>query len=314
MDLWGTRISSWGAVTYIEPGAGEAGIAHMQELNADLVVSTHWATNYYAMHCENRPLTAMYCPDVKINTLFRYPCDLTLASMPMGYKRARTMHKHRYSDTNIKLVPFLIRREAFDISLDKNVNRRKVGLKENTFTVLLADGGYGIGKMKPMVEELLKRDLPINVVAVCGKNAELFEYFKTLKSKGKTLFMPLGLVDNMFELIACADICCGKSGASMMAEPCFFGVPQMITHYATDIERWIGKYYIKSVRTAIKEFKPKKAVDKLEYFYNHPEKLKPYSDNALKQRSNYGAEKCARYIFGLLCTRYPELKDGTELY
>jgi hypothetical protein len=313
MDLWGTKISSWGAVAYIEPGAEEAGVRHMEELKPDLVVSTHWATNYYAMHCDNRPLTAMYCPDAKINTLFRYPCDLTLASMPTGYNRARTRHHHRYNDDNIKLVPFLIRNEAFEVSLDKKENRRKLGLDEDKFTVLLADGGYGIGKMKPMVEELLKRDLPINLIPICGKNTELYEYFLTLKGGKNTNFKPMGLVDNMFEFIASADLCCGKSGASMMAEPCFFGVPQLITHYATDIERWIGKYYLKYVGSAIKEFKPKRAVNKIEKFVNNPALLEPYRQNALKQRSNYGAEKCARYIFGLLCTRYPALKDGTEL-
>ena len=117
----------------------------------------------------------------------------------------------------------------------------------------------------------------------------------------------------MLEIIAAADITCGKSGASMMAEPCFFGVPQIITHYATDIERWIGKYYIKTVGSAIKIFNTKRAVDKIEEFISHPEKLEPYRRNAEAQRSNYGAEKCARYIFGLLCKKYPELKDGTEL-
>lgn len=313
MDFWGTKISTWGAVKYIEPGAAEAGIKHMRELNADLVVSTHWATNYYAMKLTDRPLTAMYCPDAKINTLFRYPCDLTLVSMPTGYRRAVTRHKKRYKNGNIKLVPFLIRGEAFAVSADKRENRRKLGLNEDNFTVVLADGGYGIGKMKPMVEELLKRDLPVNLVAICGKNKTLYEYFQTLKSKGNTCYRPLGLVDNMFEYLASADVCCGKSGASMMAEPCFFGVPQIITHYANDIERWIGKYYLKTVGSALKIFKPKKAVDKIEEFVRHPERLEPYRANALRQRENYGAEKCARDIFGLLCTRFPELKDGTEL-
>lgn len=313
MDFWGTAISSWGAVVYIEQNAAEAGIAHMEELKPDLVVSTHWATNYYAMHMKERPLTAMYCPDVKVNTLFRYKCDLTLTSMPTGYRRARRMHFRRYNDDNIKLVPFLIRKEAFSISTDKKVNRELIGVDADKFTVLLADGGYGIGKLKPMTEELLKRDLPINLVPVCGRNRELYEYFATLSSKGGTTFKPFGMADNMLNIIAASDIACGKSGASMMAEPCFFGVPQLITHYATDIERWIGRYYINTVGSAIKIFDVSKACDKIEEFVASPEKLQPYRQAALAQRSNYGAEKCARYIFGLLCKKFPELKDGSEL-
>ncbi len=314
MDFWGTKLSTWGAVVFIGKGAHKKGIKHMEELKPDLVVSTHWATNYYAMKMKNRPLTAMYCPDAKINTLFRYPCDLTMTSMKLGYDRAINKHKRRYNEDNLKQVPFLIRKEAFTIPTDKKALREKLGVPAENFTVLLADGGYGIGKMKPMVKELLKRDLPINVIAVCGKNKSLYEYLSSLKSSGKTVFKPMALVDSMLEIIACADVCCGKSGASLMAEPCFFGVPQIITHYANDIERWIGKYYIEDVGSAIKEFEVDRAVDLLEKFAANPDLLEPYRQAAVAQHENYGAEKCARYVFGLLCTRFPELKDGSELY
>lgn len=313
MDFWGTKLSTWGAVVFIGNGAHKKAIKHMRELKPDLVVSTHWATNYYAMKMKNRPLTVMYCPDAKINTLFRYPCDVAMTSMQLGYDRAMTKHKRRFNKDNLKKVPFLIRKEAFTIPSDKAVLREKLGLPADRFTVLLADGGYGVGKMKPMVEELLKRDLPINVIAVCGKNEALYKDLSAMQSRGTTAFKPMSLVENMLEVIACADVCCGKSGASLMAEPCFFGIPQIITHYANDIERWIGKYYIEDVGSAIKEFEADKAVDLIEKFAVNPELLAPYAKAAEAQRENYGAEKCARYVFGLLCTRFPELKDGTEL-
>ena len=314
MDLWGTKIATWCSVVLIGPKAYKNGKKYMQELKPDLVVSTHWATNYYAMRIKNRPLTATFCPDAKINTLFRTSCDLVMTSTQFGYDRALRKHKRRFNKDNLKKVPFLIRKEAFTIPSDKAVLREKLGLPADKFTVLLADGGYGLGKIKPMVEEILKRDLPINVIAVCGKNEALYNDLCKLKSKGNTVFKPMGLVDNMLEVIASADISCGKSGASLMAEPCFFGVPQIITHYANDIERWIGKYYIEDVGSAIKEFDSIAAVDLVEKFSKEPELLIPYQQAALTQHDNYGAEKCARYIFGLLCTRFPELKDGTELY
>ncbi|MDE6372961.1 MAG: hypothetical protein K2L72_00510, partial [Clostridia bacterium] len=213
MDFWGTDISSWGAMVYIGKGADKRGVAHMTELKPDLVVSTHWATNYYAMKMKDRPLTAMYCPDAKINTLFRYPCDLALTSMPTGYRRAMKMHRIRFNQNNLKLVPFLIRKQAFEVGADKKSLRRSLGLDENKFTVFVANGGFGVGKAKPMCEELLNRDLPINLIVVCGKNEELYKYLSGLQSKGNTVYQPLGLVDNIMELLACSDICCGKSGA-----------------------------------------------------------------------------------------------------
>lgn len=314
MDFWGTKLSTWGSVVFIGNGAHKRAIKHMTELKPDLVVSTHWATNYYAMKMKNRPLTVTYCPDAKINTLFRYPCDMVMTSMKLGYDRAMSKHKRRFNKDNLKKVPFLIRKEAFTIPDDKAALREKLGLPADRFTVLLADGGYGVGKMKPMVIELLKRDLPINVIAVCGKNESLYKELSALSSRGNIVFKPMSLVNNMLEVIASADVCCGKSGASLMAEPCFFGIPQIITHYANDIEHWIGKYYIKDVGSAIKEFEVDKAVDLIERFAADPKLLESYKKAAEAQHENYGAEKCARYIFGLLCTRFPELKDGTELY
>ncbi len=314
MRLFGVRLSSWASITFIGFGATRQGVKHMAELKPDLVFSTHWATNYYAMKMKDRPITAMYCPDVWMNTLFRYPCDLALLSMPRGYERAIKMHKIRFTEKNLKLVPFLIRKEAFGISPDKAALRREIGVDEDKFTVLVADGGYGIGKCKETCEELLKRDLPINLIAVCGKNEELYNYLKGLQAPEKTVFKPFGLVNNMLQIIAAADVSCGKSGASLMAEPCFFGVPQIITHYASEIEKRIGEYYLEDVGSAIKEFDVKKACDLVENFAARPELLKPYSDAAFTQRANYGAEKTARYLFGLLCKKYPDLKDGTELY
>ncbi len=314
MRFWGVKLSSWGAVDFIGWGALKKGVKHMTELKPDLVVSTHWATNYYAMKMKNRPLTAMYCPDVWMNTLFRYPCDLALLSMPKGYNRAMKMHKKRFNEDNLKLVPFLIRKEAFAVSPDKAKLRREIGVDENKFTVLVADGGYGVGKCKKTCEELLKRDLPINLIVVCGRNEKLYNYLMGLKSLGNTVFKPFGLADNMLEIIAASDVSCGKSGASLMAEPCFFGVPEIITHYACEIEKRIGEYYIEDVGSAIKEFNVKKACDLIESFSKSPELLTPYRDAALTQKENYGAEKSARYIFGLLCKKFPALKDGTELY
>ena len=314
MDLWGTKISTWCSVALIGPGALKKGVEHMNELHPDLVMSTHWATNFYAVRMKQRPITVMYCPDAKINTLFRSPCDLVMISTKFGYDRALNKHKRRFNKDNLKKVPFLIRKEAFTITKDKAALREKLGVPADRFTVLLADGGYGVGKMKPMVKEILKRDLPINIIAVCGKNEKLYKELSAMQSRGTTVFKPMGLIDNMLEVIASADLSCGKSGASLMAEPCFFGVPQIITHYANDIERWIGKYYLEDVGSAIKEFDAVRAVDLVEKFAADPTLLEPYRQAAIAQHDNYGAEKCARYIFGLLCNRFPELKDGTELY
>lgn len=309
MEFWGVRLSSWATMKFLKLGSRKPAYKYMDELKPDLVVSTHWATNYYAKKCKCKPLTVMYCPDAHVNPLFRYPCDVAMVSNSAGYETALKRHPRRLNEENFKLVPFLIREEAFTIHATKQEARRKLGFDENKFTVVLAEGGYGIGKMADICKIVIDRDLPVNLVAVCGRNEELYKEFLSLQTKGNTNFYPMGLIENMFEVLSAADLFCGKSGASMSAEPCFFGVPQIITKYATNIERYIGKYYVEIVGSALKIFKPDKVVDKIEDFLARPEELEPFRRNALAQRQNYGAEECAKIIFDLLCIKFPHLKD-----
>lgn len=313
MELWRTHISSWASMNHLVEGAAKRAIKHMDELSPDLVVTTHWAPNYFAKKCKSKPLTAMYCPDIRINPMFSYPCDLAMVSNAEGYKVALKKHPLRFNENNLKQVDFLIRSEAFSVPRDKRAMRKKLALAEDKFTVLLMEGGYGIGKMEEIVKIVLERDLPVTLIPVCGRNTALYERFKEMKSGGKCELYPQGLVDNIFEFMVAADLFCGKSGANSMAEPCFFGVPQIVTKFATTIERDIGNYYVRSVGSAMKIFSPAKVADKIEEFLKNPEKLKPYADAARANSKNYGAQKCADYIFELLLTRFPHLRGENGL-
>lgn len=309
MEFWRIHLSTWASMTFLKLGSRKPAFRHMDELKPDLVFSTHWATNYYAKKCKCKPLTVMYCPDTDVNPLFSYNADIVMVSTPTGYNKALKKHPLRFNENNLKQVPFLIRDKAFKISSDKRALRESLGLDPDKFTVVLAEGGYGIGKMEEICNIILERDLPVNLVPVCGRNEELYNKLQKVKSKGNTLFKPVGLADNMLEIVASADVFCGKSGANMCAEVCFFGLPLIITKYATTIERNIGKYYIDYVGNALKIFEPVKVVEKLEEFINNPELMEPYKKAAQAQRSNFGATECAKMIYDLLCTKFPELKD-----
>ena len=312
MDFWGVYISSWATMSCYVPGVRPPSVAYMEKLAPDLVVSTHWATNYYATKMKNKPITAMYCPDAYICTLFRYPADLCMVSMETGYRHALKKHPVRFNEENLKLVPFSIRKEAFEVSMDKAENRRALGWEENKFTVILVEGGYGIGQMKRICELLIERDLPINLVPVCGKNEELYEYFKSLKTGKNISFYPQGFAQNIFQMIAASDLFCGKSG-NIIAEPTFFGVPAIITNCATVIERRIAEYYVDHVGSAVTLFDPIKVADRIEECLQNPALLDGYRARALAHRENhYGSEAAADYIFSLLVAKYPHLAEEAK--
>ncbi len=313
MDLWGVQIATGATMRHCKAGTRKAGILHMAELKPDLVVSTHWATNYYAEHLDPKPLTAMYCPDAEMNPLFCYDCDLAMVSTDTGYEAARKKYAHRFNEKNLRRVPYIIRNEAFDLPRDKKELRRRLGIPEDKFTVLLAEGGYGIGRMEEICEVVLARDLPVTLIPVCGKNVELYEKLRTMKSRGKTTFVPVSFTDRMLEYEAASDLFCGKSGANVIAEACFFGVPQIVTHYATNIEQHIGEYYVETVGSALKIFDAAKTVDQIEEFLNDPAKLEPLRLAAESQRGNYGTEKSVKLLFELLAEKFPSIRrEGDE--
>lgn len=309
MDFFGPEFLSKVIMDLYIPGAGKEATAHMEELNPDMVVSTHWATNYYATKIDKKPITVMYCPDVQVIPLCRFASDLTLVSAPRGYERALKKHPKRFNEDNLKLVPFAIREEAFSIPLDKAENRRRLGLKEDQFTVVLFEGGYGLGKMNKIVELLAKTDLPVTIVAICGQNKVSYEALRKIEPSPTVTLIVEGFCENILEYIASADVFMGKSGASSVAEPCFFGVAEIITKYATTMERDNAEYYIEDVKNSVAIFDPQKAVDKIAELIAHPEMLEEMQNNALKIHENFGSEKTVDLLWEMLCKRFPELKS-----
>ncbi len=306
MDVFGSEIDNRFMMKWIAPKAYKEAVAHVDEIGADLIVSTHWAPNFYARHAKSKPLTVTYVPDAYINPVFRYSCDLTLCSMQTGYDEALARHKKRYNKDNLKLVPFCIRSEAYNYSLDKAENRKLLNLPLDKFTVTLAEGGYGLGKMEEICKLALKRDLPITLIPICGKNEELFNKLSSLKNGKNAVIKPISFTPHLFGYVASSDLFLGKSG-NMIAEPTFYGVPSIITKHTTNIEKHIADYYVNYLKCAINILNPEKIVDELERFISDNTLLNPLIENAKQARDLFGAEKTADYIFELLKTKYPEL-------
>lgn len=303
-ELFGTKLSTFASMQAVAPFAYQKGVEHMKTLAPDVVISTHWATNYYASRLENKPMTIMYCPDAQLNKLFEYPCDLLLISMPSGYEKA--LKKRQYTEQNLRLVPFFIRNEAFEIARrDKAALRRELGLPEDKFTVVLAEGGYGIGKLEEMSRLLIKEHTPMTVLAMCGTNEKLYQELSALESTDEVTFRPYPFTEKILEIEAAADIFCGKSG-NILAEPTFFGVPSMVTHYANSIEQNIAEHYIQTVGCAIKEFSSENAVRMLKRFAAHPEELAPYRDAALAYHEHFGTDQAADIIWSEIVKRFPD--------
>ena len=289
------------------PGAKKEARAHFEELRPDMVVSTHWSTNYYAHTLDKTPLTAVYVPDSHVIPLCYYPSDKVMVSTRIGYEKA-LKKKRRFNDKNLALVPFAIRSEAFLLPTDKSEARALLDLDEK-FTAVLFEGGYGLGKMSKIVKALVEADVNMNVIAICGKNKKLYSRLSNIKCNGKTNLIVKGFCEDALLYVASADLFLGKAGASSVAEPNYFGCAEIITKCATSMEKRNADHYVNEVKNAVKISSVKKAVEKIIELEGNREILKEMQQNALKVHDQYGSEKIADVLWEMLCEKFPHLKQ-----
>lgn len=275
----------------------------IKKVNPDLICSTYYSPSHFAIECKGQngfnPIVATYTPDPIVYPAWDRRSDLYFVNNEQAYARAL---KSGFKKENLRIVPFVLRNNIKDVPLDKNLNRKNLGLKENKFTILLASGAYGTKKDKKVVDSFLKADLNANLVVICGKNKDLLDYCKSVKlsSESKTSFYPVGFTDRMFEYNCASDIFIGKSGANAMVESYYFGVPTIITSHANPLETEIAKFYIDRKGCGKQIFNTQKLI---KYVKNYMQDSTLQEDFKIKLNAYHdasGAEKVADELFNEL--------------
>ncbi|MBF0485520.1 MAG: hypothetical protein HQL16_03290 [Candidatus Omnitrophica bacterium] len=101
--------------------------------------------------------------------------------------------------------------EKFTLARDPKEIRRKLGLKEDKFTVLLSTSSFGFGPIEEL-SRLLKDE---QMIIICGNNKILFD---KMSSQGNPLHKVCKFVDNMEELMSASDVMLTKPGGLSITE------------------------------------------------------------------------------------------------
>jgi processive 1,2-diacylglycerol beta-glucosyltransferase len=121
---------------------------------------------------------------------------------------------------------------VFAASKDKRAMRRKHGLEEDRFTILVSAGGFGVGPVGHLMKALSRREHRARVVAVCGRNealrSELSGAIRAFPKTSKVAFTLLGFTTEMDELMAAADLFVGKPGGLTTSEALAKGLPMVV--------------------------------------------------------------------------------------
>lgn len=239
------EVFPFGAKCVLPVGFGSfivKGREYLRKNPPDIVFSPH----YYSLSVAARARDALKLPIKVIGYVtdpfdcFRFWCekraDMLLVASERAKGRAIALG---ISPERVKIFPFPINKQFFDLKNDRNAVLGKLGLDPSRTTVLTSMGGQGIGPVARYIEQMCMKGLEINVIAVCGRNEAMKKRLEDFRgiTKTPTALMPLGFVNNMNELLSASDLCIAKAGASTTFEALFMGVPTIFTSYAVQSEK-----------------------------------------------------------------------------
>jgi 1,2-diacylglycerol 3-beta-galactosyltransferase len=112
---------------------------------------------------------------------------------------------------------------------EKEALRRRFGLDESRFTILVMGGAAGAGGLLKQVSVLAEDPQQWQIVAVCGRNEKVRRRLAALGLATPTLV--LGFVDYMPELLRACDVIVTKAGPGAIAEALATGLPLVITGF-----------------------------------------------------------------------------------
>jgi processive 1,2-diacylglycerol beta-glucosyltransferase len=111
--------------------------------------------------------------------------------------------------------------------------RAKLGISPNQFTVMVLSGGFGIGRVKEIVEQtattLSEFDVKnFNLLIVCGKNAKVQNEIQVLEFPKNITPYVYGFIDNMHEFMDASDLLISKAGGLTSSEAMAKSLPILI--------------------------------------------------------------------------------------
>jgi 1,2-diacylglycerol 3-beta-galactosyltransferase len=122
-------------------------------------------------------------------------------------------------------------RQAFLNAPAKVEAREQLGL-EDRFTCLVSFGGEGVGRdPHGLISTLIDSDVPLQIVAITGRNEALREELRRLRP-GTDRLRAEGFVENMANYLAASDAFVGKAGPSSVYEALAVGRPVLASGYA----------------------------------------------------------------------------------
>lgn len=196
-------------------------------------------------------------------------------------------------------------KEEFSIEIDKLAARKKLGLDENLFTILIAGGGFG--SSEKLVKKLLRIEEPLQILVVNGRNKQSFKKIQNLINNSETnhKIINYGFVNFMHELMSATDCFLGKCGATILTEALNKNKVQILNEKLAQQE-YDNMMYLSSQGACIRinKYFPVELI--ILYLKNHPEILKKLEANIAKIKKPNALNDICDLVKSLKRDEYPK--------
>ena len=188
---------------------------------------------------------------------------------------------------------------------DRSETRRGLGLDPAASVILVSAGGYGIGPVEQLVNDLLALEQPWQIVAIAGKAEKVHIRLEEIShgagklSSGAPRLVPVGFTTDMDKYMASADILVGKAGGLTTSEALARALPMALIEPIPGQEERNADHLLEA-GAAIRCNNLPAAAWKIATLVDQPEKLRAMKQAARTMAHPGAARVIAQDALGLL--------------
>jgi processive 1,2-diacylglycerol beta-glucosyltransferase len=204
-------------------------VNHLQLASPDAVLCTHFMPLEILGRLRDKakgspfPLVTSVVTDFEAHALWMEP-GVNLYCVAAEETKARLLARGVGAEKVVVTgIPIA---SKFSSPIDQRDVRRCFGLRDDVPVLLVLGGGFGMGPVAQILQQLNKLETRVQILVVCGRNLELRRELAVQEHRHPTDV--LGFVDNMQELMAVSELVITKPGGLTSSEALAMGKPLFV--------------------------------------------------------------------------------------
>jgi processive 1,2-diacylglycerol beta-glucosyltransferase len=194
-------------------------LKYLKQQSWDLVVNTHFLPAEMIAHLKSKkrfdPPHFTVTTDFETHRLWvNQPCDRYFTATEEG---ARNLEHWGVPYESIQVTGIPIH-PAFSEPKSRAKCLKNQQLLGDRPIVLQLSGGFGVGPVEELLQQVLRVETPVEVVVVAGRNEELRKRLERVPTPERHRLIVKGFTDTMHELMAVADLVVSKPGGLTTSE------------------------------------------------------------------------------------------------